>query len=688
MKSSKSKRADGWIPRSENVRVRGRDIGGMIYIGRGSRTRRNGHPDNAFIDTSKTVSRTSNDYEGCGMGYWPSYSEISPRSRATYLDWLSNGRSDTRYNVGYVFLYFYGLERRVFVDKTDSKERADIVAEVHRLLETYGHDRSIRCYLGNFINAASTLDPGNTSRPIFKRAGCKVPANVLLALGRMAANGESLTSDWLLSWYLCHPETRLRTPARRASAEFREYFRYLFDQEFPSGLALRAPKRRLTLMYDAASCNFAVNLIKKLDKIPDVSNVSPPLSIARAIADEATKGLEKYSRYLGRNPDGRGTLEAHALLPEAVWSLFPCREKEELRTWAASQVEAGGLVPVQDVLERLEGARPDKVGKHQLIGVADALARLGVGMAPDPRFALQQPRYGGPVVLFHLPGDIGTIENPSEAYRNAIVSLAVGALVAYSDGRIDASEREYLAFQIDSNQSVTESEQARLHANLTWMTTIPPDMSRLGNRLRNATKSTREALGRLAVAVAGADGARDPEKIRTIERLYDTMGLERKRVYSDLHAFSPAAEPVTVRRADLTAREFTIPSRPRGNTVMLDEARVSAIKAATADVSLMLNDIFADDEDDDTEIADDAVPDEDMKFRGLDMPHRAVALVLVTRNQWTEEQVAALADEHQLMVAGALETINEWAYERLGDALIEQYDRYEVNGNLAQELKR
>ena len=690
-KTRKPKRSDGWIPKHEIARVSGWDIGGMVYVGRGPRTHGSRNPHNALIDTSKRVSRNGGDYEGHGMHYWPNYSTIDPRSRATYLDWLSSGRSDTRYNVGYVFLYFYGLETRFFSDETDSQERADIIIEVRRLLNVYGQNQSIRRYLGTFIDATAMLDRSDKSQPLFEHDGYEIPANVMLALGRMAAKGEPLTSNWLLSWYLCHPDTRLRTPAKRALAEFKEYFRYLFDQEFPNGLKLRVPKRRLKLMYHAASGNFTTNLIENQGEVPDVSSLSSPLSTARAIADKATGGLDKYSRYLGRNPDGRGTIEAHALLPEAIWSLFPCPEKEELRTWVAGQVEAGGLVPVQDVIERLEGARPDKVGKRQLIGVADALARLGVGMAPDPRFALRQPRYGEPVVLFHLPEDTVTIESPSEAYRSAIVGLAVGTLVAHSDGRIDASEREHLALQIDANQSVTEAEHARLHANLCWMVAVPPDMSMLRNRLRNATERTRSALGQLAVVAAGADGTIDPEEIRTIEKLYTAMGLPRERVYTDLHALTSAPEPITVRRANLTPREFSVPSPPRetpAGTVSLDAARVSAVMADTVRVSQVLGDIFADDEHEDEEIAHDAVSDADTQFSGLDAQHRAVALVLITRRQWTEEEVAALADEHQLMVAGALETINEWAFESLGDALVEQYDGYEVNGDLAQELMR
>ena len=258
----------------------------MVYVGRGPRTRRGGDPDNAFIDSSKNVTRRGGDYEGQGMDYWPNYSTIDSRSRATYLDWLSSGRSDTRYDVGYVFLYFYGLERRVFVDKADAQERSDIVTEVCRLLEIYGYNHSIRRYLGAFIDATSLLDSSDESQPVFEHDGYEMPAKVLLTVGRMAARSEPLTADWLLSWYLCHPETRLRTPAKRAFAEFKEYFLNLFDEQFANGLKLRVPKRRLKLMYHAASGNFAINLSENLGEVPDVSSLSSPLSTAQAIADK------------------------------------------------------------------------------------------------------------------------------------------------------------------------------------------------------------------------------------------------------------------------------------------------------------------------------------------------------------------------------------------------------------------
>lgn len=679
----------GWIPKDESVRVGGRDIGGMVYVGRGPRDDRYSPPDNAFIDPRKKVASRGGDYEGYGMDYWPNYSTIDPRSRATYLDWLSSGRSDPRCNVGYVFLYFYGLERRVFVDETEPQERAEIIAEVRRLLELYGANQSIRRYLGAFIDVTDLLESSTAPEPVFEHDGYDVPPNVLLALGRMVAASVPLTSDWLLSWYLCHHETRLRTPAKRAFVEFKAYFQHLFDQQYPNGLKIRTPKRRLNLQYHAASGNFATDLGGHLGDVPDVSTLSAPLRVAKRVADESTGGLDKYSRYLGRNPDGRGSIEAHALLPEVLWPLFPCPEKEGLQTWAKNQIESGGLVPVEDVVERLEGSRPDVIGKRQLIGVADALARLDVGVAPDPRFALRKPQSGEPVVLFHLPKDTRAIESPSEAYRSAILNLAVSTLVADADGQIDREEREHMVGQIDANECVTEAERARLHANLSWMVAVPPDMSMLRTRLRNASEDMRSALGQFAVVVAGADGAIAPEEIQVIERLYAVMGLNRERVYSDLHTLSSAPEPITVRPADRTTREFAIPSPPSetpADRVTLDAARVADVMADTSRVSRVLGDVFADSDDDDEKEVDDSAPETADGFNGLDAPHVAVVSVLITRRQWTEDEVASLANEHQLMAAGALETINEWAFNKFDDALIEEYEGYEINGDIAQQL--
>ena len=658
----------------------------MIYLGSEPRRDDCKRVGGAFIDPHLPVANVGSDFSGVGTSYWPSYGDINPRERATYLDWLAEGRSDRRIGPGFVFLYFYGLERRFFVDAPLDEEKRLLVAETRRLLETYGENHSVRRYLETFLDVAHiALEPGEDAEPRFEKVGYELPLGLRVVIGRMVKEGRPLSADWLLGWYLAHPETGLRTPATRAFPEFKALFSVLFDERYPHGLKIRTPKRILRARYMAASGAFEVDLNRFLGEVPDISGLSKPLNVAKVLVEEATDALGKYSRFLGRNPEGRDSIEAHALLPECLWPLFPCAEMEDLRRWSEGIIESGGLSPVEHVVERLEGVRPEKIGKRQLTGAADALARLSIGMAPDPRFALRSPKLGEPVVLFRLPEGITALEEVSEKYRSILVAIAMGSFIAHADGTIAANERRALEARIDAAE-LPEPEHARLLANLQWMLAIPPDLSLFRRRLKDAPESTRHELGQVALAMASADGVIDPGEIKAIERLYKAIGLTTDGVYSDLHALAARSEPVTVRAAGEQARDFAIPPPPeRDGRVVLDPERVASLMADTARVSSVLGDIFRD--DDLEEDLEETQEDVGSGFLGLDAQHAAFLGELLARPHWDETEISALAGQFRLMQSGALETLNEWAFERFGDALIEEYEGYELNPDVVAELR-
>ncbi|WP_261399921.1 hypothetical protein [Leisingera daeponensis] len=77
--------------------------------------------------------------------------------------------------------------------------------------------------------------------------------------------------------------------------------------------------------------------------LPDMSGLRKPVEIAQEIADDVMTDLDKLSRYLGRHPEGRGSLEAQALLPPELWELFPSDELEHLRSWAEPALASRNL---------------------------------------------------------------------------------------------------------------------------------------------------------------------------------------------------------------------------------------------------------------------------------------------------------------------------------------------------------
>ncbi len=213
-----------WVPRDKPVIVGGYTIPkGMVYVGKDLMTGSGWGTEAALINPDLPINKTNPDKSGQYMNYWPSYADINPSSRAAYLEWLAGGCEDPNVNMGYIFLYFYGLERRVLFDTNSSQaargEVDQILQETERLLSVYSSSHSFQSYATRFINVANAkflkeklyMKPApNTSiseiydyLPVFK-----------LALAQMVADSVPLSSDWAIFLMKSDPESRLRTPGR------------------------------------------------------------------------------------------------------------------------------------------------------------------------------------------------------------------------------------------------------------------------------------------------------------------------------------------------------------------------------------------------------------------------------------------------------------------------------------------
>jgi len=72
---------------------------------------------------------------------------------------------------------------------------------------------------------------------------------------------------------------------------------------------------------------------------------------------------------------------------------------------------------------------------------------------------------------------------------------------------------------------------------------------------------------------------------------------------------------------------------------------------------------------------------------GLDEPHTRFAAIVVSRLKWTREELSELAVANGLMLDGALELINDCAFEAFGEPLTEERASIEVNGDISAQMK-
>jgi len=694
-----------WVPSGGAITVAGRTIdGGMVYVGsKAMRGDRHGI-EPTLIDPSLPVAWKRPDSTGASMGYWPAYHDISPGARASYLDWLAGGRQHPGAYIGYVFLFFYGLERRVLVDladEPDHPEIAGIAAEVRRLLDLYRSNRSFESYASRFLSFLETVTARTAplAPPDWRslERDWPMPGVVRIALARYIAAGQPIPAEWALLLVRTHGEIALRTPAMRCADEFDELFRSRYQTRFGPGIVVAAPAERLEVEYYPASGGLRGDYRIRFADMPDVAAATSTLHQLRDLASECTDALDAYSRFLGRNPDAAHGPSAAGLLPEELLASHGGAALSELRAWVREAVAAGpATVVIDDIVQRWSPGRDAKLAKKDVVSLAGLLAKFGAGIEPDVRFAGKTPAPGARVVLFPLPA--GASAAPSPQYSAASILVHLTAVVATADGTVGDDERRHLAQHLEDALDLDAAERARLEAHLAWLTADKTSLAGLKARLDQLDDTRRGAIGQFLVDLAAADGAVSPDEITTLTKLYKLLGLDEADVYSMIHALGTDAGPVTVRPADTSEPRHAIPApQADSGTVFLDADKVRARLAETAMVTAMLADIFTEDDTETphapataataTATGDTGAVGTTPLIEGLDAAHTALAHALAQQAGWERSTVEDLAAELGLpLLDGALDRINEAAMDACGEPLVEGDDPLDINDYASQEL--
>jgi uncharacterized tellurite resistance protein B-like protein len=683
-----------WVPCGRTIQHAGYSIsGGLLYFGSGLQSIRGWSAEPALIDPNLPVDTAHPDRAGGRMQYWPSYSEINPASRAAFLEWLAGGRKDPQTYIGYVFIYFYGLERRALADaKQSASARNDIAAiitEVKRLLSIYGDNGSFSNYANGFLDA---LESSQSTLPLYKTTpqlvyrSWDVPFLLKVALGQVANDGVPLPVEWALVWAENDPSMPRRTPVQRCRQEFRDLFRIRYKEQFGEGITFKPNKTRLSASYRPASASFSGMIEIAVPDLPDITKISGPSNKISNLVSACTEELEGYSRYLGRNPDAKESVEAAVYLPQVLLKNHQGRELQKLRSWLDIQVVSTTPVsmPCKMVLQHVPTIGKDGLGKREATALANLLARMDIGMEPDPRFGTFLPRPDQDVVLFRLSNN--AISTPSTEYAAATVVLHLASAVAGADGCVDAEEKSHLQEHLETWLHLSSDEKARLRAHMHWLVTCFPGMNGVKKRIDVLNQGQRESLGRFLIGVAQADGIIDAAEMKILTKIYEMLRLDTQSLYSQAHA--AAVEPVTVQTADFVRLQgHAIPPPPPKKAVTgvsLDMSSIEAKLAETKAVSAILNNIFTEEEPA-TSAASEPTPEE-VIIEGLDAESYAFMQTLASKLVWAREELEKLAADHSLMLDGTLDTINDASFDHFGGPFFEGDDPIEINAEFAKEI--
>ncbi|UAJ12658.1 TerB N-terminal domain-containing protein [Glacieibacterium megasporae] len=673
-----------WIPTPETISAGGQSVvADMVY--HGTPLRYDPRHDQSRIDPTLRVDPRGDPY-GSTLDYWPSYQGLDPRARATYIAWLEGGRTDREIPIGYVFVFFYGLEQRLLLD--DSRDEAwAIFAETRRLLAIHGNNHSFRTYAAKLL-ALSALyedqDDGPPTAAAAENYDLEIPLDVRVRLGRRLRDGNAFNADDALRWVLSLPDVYLRTPGQRCFEELRALWSVRFAARHPDGLTIRRPKATIKHEYRAASGKFTTSL--NVGELPDVSGTTAVLGPLRALLDLCIDDLSQLSRLLGREPEARGMLRADLLLPpelrETSARLTSCREKLAMIVSGTGR----GVLTAAELARTLDfepEPGSDKLSAAMVRQIVTALDALHHGCEPDRRYGPGSAlRADAPVALFATNGG-GSVDHERPAYAAARTMVEISILAAASDGEVVDAELDTVERRLRSNPDLAAHEVARLMACGRALAADPPKVRSAFKRVGEVPAGQRAFLAASAVEAVLADGTVQPDEVKFLEALHAALGLPAAALYASLHRGAEDVGPVTVSSGG-AENIVPIPPERSGSSVPIDAARLERIRGETNRVSALLATIFVEDE---PEVLQPAtrVP-EAGAFKGLDGPHSQLLLALLA-GPLRREDFDAAAAALRLMPDGAIETINEWGFDHFGEPVLDDDDEVRVSPDVIEQLE-
>ncbi len=509
--------------------------------------------------------------------------------------------------------------------------------------------------------------------------GYEVPAAIKIALGIRVRDERPIEADLMLRFALTHPETSVRTPAKRVPALLQELYHLEFAKLYPSGYRPRAGRtKKLKKHYQACSGSFGLDIKVLGGEVPDITDREEPIRIARRIFNDCMEQLNDYSRTLGRLPGLEPNLLAISKLPEA------------LRLTAANGLAGDPLATIRRYTEAAVetqitflaglvgldmGQNP---GKAKLRDLSQALSSFGIGSTFDPAFAVRSSAGDDKAILFPISQPLSA--EASEAYRIQQLSVMLGMLVGHADGVFHELERKALLDRIAGADDLSPDEKRRLEAEMRLNEGDAARLDEWFKRLKDVPESGREVIAAELVSLASADGDLHADEVRKLEVIFKRMGIDHTFLYERLHAsassqYSVGAPPIP---SD-ASKSKAFPSRSQ-----IDLSRLQSIRSETRITSNVLADIFVDEDEDVVISPSEVVMDvrQSELFEGLEQRYGAFLSEILQRPSWSKEDFEHLARDASLMPGAAKEAINDWSLDRFDELMIEGDDELDVNQHL------
>lgn len=653
-----------------------------------------------------------------------SYEILSPEMRGIFLGWLATGRKEREIPASALVLFLYGIEHRV-IELLNGERTLDellaLILELERLDVHYAHHQAIHPKIQGLIECCQVqlaLSCQPETLLALLPIGQKLSVALKVALGRCIEIAKPIPMTLLWAWYQSSDiAVDLKTPAKRCERAFNFLIQTRGEQQ---GFSITTGDHlpRLPVVYKPFSPEFGEDgeSIPMINTI-DIAGFEPQLAFLEPLIENCTNDLDAYSRLIGRSPEAEGTPVAVALLPQELVLLSGNDSVQEFQQWLNDNIHADdwAMVSGSELLHHWPTTVSGKIKKKEAELLGQLMAKLGFGYVPDVRYGQGtfNPKHSVGLFRLNVPG----VEDMSSDY---LVALMIMEMMPFVD-RLTTNDTVSIVQTISSHFDLCPSERSRLNVLEQWRNERPLTWKQTLGRIK---KLSIEQQKQFAIALSTElqnHWQLESAKYIELQSIIPLPKLDTQEPTSstnpELEQTEEEEELVTTSEPVLTEEVIAVvTSPPEGdqsqdvnitsdvipedhsedvlNTpgFVLDIQLIAQRNQESQVASGLLSDIFT---EEDTQVSL-PTPDEtplpktapDMTLAlGLDEFHWQLLNHLGKKDSWERSELEAIAQNQGLLLDGALENINDVAFDHCDEALTEGDDPIEVNDWVFDELK-
>ena len=613
-----------------------------------------------------------------GLNYWPNYNQISKTQQGYFIKWLADGKPFIE-ELGYAYIYYYGLEYRALVEKQDQKEVLfeviDLVNKFKRL--RYGYDLiaylvlSIRSFSLDEIDKILVFLKNNEQEYMYNPAYNSIIKN-------LTPSGQYQVK---FSPYQFLNNNEYNNLSDRKN----ELLSYYFDKIL-EGLdegEIYTTKLQNYNYYMAMGYYRTTNPISYEAIVPSTKLKRLWNQARKIIKDEIKQSVKKFDS----SAEPLTEIEKLAYLPSKLRNnISYSNDKFNFGEKSISNVGA--------IAENLGFKIQDKATLRQSTLIVDACEALGYKIEPNVNIDKKPYKKETLVSIYksQYPEKLSPID-----YQIASLFTDIGYQIALEDKELLQVEIAYIENYIKKEFNLSSSERYRLQmrGELLVHTKAINTSETIKKLIKMLDDTGKETIAKYIISVAMADGIVKDSELKILQKIFKQLDFSDDYLNSILsELINSNDDVVTVEKGtSIMKKGSKIPTEIETDEkveLKLDAEKLEKIKINTSEIHNVLQEIFAEEEAEvlKSEPVEKNSPENEDNIE-IESSLQGLVNIIIEKENWTRNELLNAIQNKGMMLSSAIDEINEWSEEEYGDFLVEEdNDVYIVNEDVVNLIRK